>query len=180
MLASHCLPTWAVLLPHLRSPCSSITNTPFSVGAIVSSSNELQPAFVDLPRVPTGLRQEPLQALRFFSLRPGHRLSVGEGGKRLVALGRKQESFEITTEALALSPSSEEIIEASGVVLQWAGSGSHGQSSGHGSTSYRHWSTPSALLQQTTGRATPPAAAKRVSFKILDMGFRERFFSEAR
>src|SRR5215211_9334406 len=154
MLASHCLPTWAVLLPHLRSPCSSITNTPFSLGARVSSSNESSSrrSLTSLGSQPNSERNHCRLSLRFFALRPGHRLGVGQGGKRLVAFGRKQESFEITTEALALSPSSEAIIEASGVVLQWAGSGSHGQSSGHGGTSYRHWSTPSALLQQTTDK----------------------------
>src|SRR5215213_6364908 len=40
MFASHCLPTCAVCLPHLRSPCSSITRTPFSLGAIALSSNK--------------------------------------------------------------------------------------------------------------------------------------------
>src|SRR5829696_7045099 len=39
MFASHCLPTCAVCLPHLRSPCSSITRTPFSCGAVAGSSN---------------------------------------------------------------------------------------------------------------------------------------------
>src|SRR5215212_3700612 len=38
MLASHCLPTCAVCLPHLRSPCSSITSTPSSLGAVAFSS----------------------------------------------------------------------------------------------------------------------------------------------
>src|ERR671920_1157073 len=40
MLPSHCLPTWAVLVPHLRSPCSSITKTPSPSGAVPSSSNK--------------------------------------------------------------------------------------------------------------------------------------------
>src|SRR5215207_9411412 len=41
MLASHCLPTWAVFLPHLRSPCSSITRTPFSLGAALALASSM-------------------------------------------------------------------------------------------------------------------------------------------
>src|SRR5215211_686974 len=39
MLPSHCLPTCAVCLPHLRSPCSSMTSTPSSLGTVVASAN---------------------------------------------------------------------------------------------------------------------------------------------
>lgn len=40
MLASHCLPMCAVCLPHLRSPCSSMTKTPSLPGAVEGSSSK--------------------------------------------------------------------------------------------------------------------------------------------
>ena len=42
ILARHYLSTWAVLLPHLRSPCSSITRTPLPLGAVAASANKIQ------------------------------------------------------------------------------------------------------------------------------------------
>ena len=82
---------------------------------------EFQAALVDLPRVPPRFRKEPLQALGLPPLCSGQGFGVGQGGQRLVAFGRKQEPFEITPEALGLCTSTEEIVEAGGVVLQRTG-----------------------------------------------------------
>ena len=118
MLPSHCLPTWAVCLPHLRSPCSSMTNTPFSSGAVAVFEQELQPSRVDLLGVPPGLGKEPLQALRLLSLRPAHWLGVRKGGQGLVALGGKQQappgSDGIPRAGRGLA---KEAVKASGVAL---------------------------------------------------------------
>src|SRR5829696_5690155 len=78
--------------------------------------HELQPTFVDLPWVPPRFREEPLQALRFFTLRSLEELGVGKSGQGLVAFGA----------------GAEEVIEALGIVLKWAGSRAYGVAFGHG------------------------------------------------
>jgi len=114
---------------------------------------ELEAAPVELLLIPAGLREEPLQALGLLSLRPGHRLGVGQGSEGLVALGRQQQSLKVTPKAFALGASAQQIVEAESVVLQGAWGGGHGQPSGHGDTSLaRHWSTGLFLLQQSTAR----------------------------
>jgi hypothetical protein len=116
---------------------------------------EPQLALIDLLRSPPGLRKEPLQALSLPSLRSGDGLGVCEAANVLVALGRKQQSLQVATEAFALDASAEEIVEADSVRLQRAGGQSHGQPSSHGDTSlWRRWSTTVFLLQQTTARHT--------------------------
>lgn len=93
---------------------------------------QLDPAaVVHGPRVPPRLRQEPLQTLHFLTLCSDYRLGVGKRRERLVALGRKQEPFEVAPKAPALSASPEKIIEAGGIPFERAGSGGYGRSFGH-------------------------------------------------
>src|SRR5215218_8063824 len=107
---------------------------------------ELEAAPVELLLIPAGLREEPLQALGLLSLRPSHRLGVGQGSEGLVALSRQQQSLKVTPKAFALGASAQQIVEGA-----WGGG--HGQPSGHGDTSLaRHWSTGLFLLQQSTAR----------------------------
>src|SRR5579884_2599147 len=82
-LARYCRPTWAVLLPHLRSPCSSITSTPCACGAVGGSLQGRDAALRERLRIPTRLREEPRQALGRRLLRPDHRFRVSQGGQRL-------------------------------------------------------------------------------------------------
>jgi len=78
---------------------------------------ELEAALVDLLLIPPGLREEPLQALRFLALRSCQGLGVSKRGEGLVSLGREQQSLQITPETFALGASTKEIIEALGVVF---------------------------------------------------------------
>ena len=68
---------------------------------------EFLPALVNLLQAPPGLREKPLQALRFPSLRSGHGLGVGKGCKGLVesAAGSKSPS-NVAAETFALGASS--------------------------------------------------------------------------
>jgi hypothetical protein len=96
---------------------------------------ESESALVGLARIPPGFRKEPLQALRFLTLRSGHGLGVGKGGQSLVALGRKQQPFEVAAQAFTLGASAEEIVETGGVIFEWSGGRVNGQASGHGGIS---------------------------------------------
>jgi len=87
-------------------------------GRLGALQQDLEPAPVDGLGVPAGFREEPLQALGLLVLRPGRRLGVGQSGEGLVALGRKQQAFEVAAEAFALGTSAEEVVEAGGLLLQ--------------------------------------------------------------
>jgi hypothetical protein len=59
---------------------------------------QLQPAEVDLLRIPPRLRQEELQPLYRRMLRPGHRFSPGQRGQRLVPVPRRQQPCQVLPE----------------------------------------------------------------------------------
>jgi hypothetical protein len=65
---------------------------------------------------------------------------VGLRFRALLIAGAQEVRFETVAKGLALGEGSEKIIEAGGVVLQWAGSGLDAQTFGHGGT-------PSPLLE---------------------------------
>jgi hypothetical protein len=110
-----------------------MAKTPFSSGAVAGFfEQELQPALVDLLWVPPRLRKEPLQALRFLSLRSGHGFGISQGSKQLVAFGRKQEPLQVTPEAIALGASAKEIVGPGCLLFQRTGCRLYGSSSGHG------------------------------------------------
>jgi hypothetical protein len=48
---------------------------------------------------------EPLQTLRFPSLRPGHGLDVSKRGEGLVSLGREQKSLQVAPKTFTLGAS---------------------------------------------------------------------------
>lgn len=50
-----------------------------------------------------------------------HRFGVSQAGKRLVAFGRQQESFDVAAETVALALSREELVEGPSKVFKWAG-----------------------------------------------------------
>ena len=56
-------------------------------GSGLFEQEEFEPALVNLIGIPPRFREEPLQALRFPSLRSYNRLGVGKGGQSLVAFG---------------------------------------------------------------------------------------------
>jgi hypothetical protein len=91
---------------------------------------QFEAALVGLSGLPAGLREEPLQALRLLALRPLHGLGVRKRGQGLAALGRKQQPFEITTEAFALGADAEQIVEPLGEILERTGGRSGGRSGG--------------------------------------------------
>jgi len=51
-----------------------------------------------------------LQALRFLTLRSHNRLGVGQGSERLVALGRQQQTLQVSPESVALGAGAEKIV----------------------------------------------------------------------
>src|SRR5215211_4146770 len=81
--------TWAVAVPSLRSPVSSITSAPHHGGGGRVLAQPPHPPIVDLLVVPGRLRQEPLQPLGVVLQRAGrgrartagaHRRSLAPGG----------------------------------------------------------------------------------------------------
>src|SRR5918999_1376796 len=121
--------------------------TPLAVAVLVYCQNallarssgvlidhELEATFVDLLRIPPRFRKEPLQALRFLSLRPNHGFGIGKSGQSLVAFGGHDESFQVAPERVALGAGAEEVIEALGIVFEWSRSRTYWVASGHGET----------------------------------------------
>ena len=81
---------------------------------------------MDLPGIPTGFGEEPLQALLLPSLRPRDGLRVGERGQGLVALRREQQPLQVAPAAVTLGASTEEAVEADDVLFEGAGDGETG------------------------------------------------------
>src|SRR5215211_1249674 len=102
------------LLEHELQP--ALTMLVYDQNALLARStralleHELQPTRVDLHRVPPRFRKELLQALRFLTLRSHNRLGVGQGSERLVALGRQQQTLQVTPESVALGAGAEKIV----------------------------------------------------------------------
>ena len=104
--------TWAVAVPSLRSPVSSITSTPRIVGGGGRVlAQQPHPPVVDLLVVPGRLRQEPLQPLDLAVLGPADRLGPGQAGQGLVALAGQQQAVQVVTEAAALGQAGEQGVE---------------------------------------------------------------------
>src|SRR5829696_7150202 len=124
--------TCAVWRPSLRSPVSSMTSTPWVVGAGCRvGQQQLQAVLVDLLVVPGRLRQEPLQALHGPMLGTDQRLGAGQGGQGLVAVAGQQQALQVGAQAAALRERTKQRVELGGVVLQGAGGGRAGQPFGH-------------------------------------------------
>src|SRR5215208_5694725 len=71
--------------------------------------------------IPGRFREEELQPLRRSALGSHHWFHAGQGGKRLVAIPAQQQSGKVLTEASSLGESTEEIIEALGVIFERTG-----------------------------------------------------------
>src|SRR5215216_4909357 len=132
MLERYWRPTWAVFLPSLRSPVSSMTRAPLSLGALAGSSSRSS----TLRRfISSGshLDSERNHCRLWASLRCAPTgFGVGQGGQSLVALGRQQQTLQVTAESLTLGAGTKEVVEALGIVLKWSGSGAYRRAFGHG------------------------------------------------
>src|SRR6266566_4752403 len=112
---------------------------------------QLQPPGVDLPRIPPRLRQEELQPLHRRMLRPGHRLSAGQRGQRLVPVPRRQQPGQVLPEPPPLRHTAKKIIEPGRIPLQRTRS----RRTRH---RLRHRSSPAPKLTGKLRRPYPPAA----------------------
>src|SRR5829696_8782046 len=97
-------------------------------------AHQLQPPRVNLLRVPSRFRKEPLQALCFLSLGTCHGFGISKSGQSLVAFGRQEQTFQVAPERVALGAGAEDGIEAVNVVLKWAWSRAYWVAFGHSAT----------------------------------------------
>ncbi len=121
---SHWRPTCAVAFPSLRSPLSSITNTPSGWDAVAASAgNDSTRRALNPLGIPARLRQEILPPLRRRALGPGHRFSPGQRRGRLVPLPRRRQPRHILPDPAPLPQMSEQIIKPGRLPLQrpWRG-----------------------------------------------------------
>ena len=79
---------------------------------------QLQPPRIDLLRIPPRLRQEELQPLHRSMARPGHRLSPGQRGQRLVPVPRSQQPGQVLPEPPPLRQRAEQIVKPGRIPLQ--------------------------------------------------------------
>jgi hypothetical protein len=127
------------LMAHMRGPGAVL-----AVSAVIDyqhpaavrgghriGQQQLQPTVIHPVRIPPRFGQEKLQPLNRPMLRPGHRLSPGQRGQRLVPVPRRQQPRQVLPEPPPLRHTSKKIIEPGRILLQRARRRRTGPMSGH-------------------------------------------------
>src|SRR6266699_5288297 len=133
---SHWRATWAVCVPALRSPVSSITSTPSACGAVAGSPSSSASRLALTASASQGYSDKK-NCRRWtaprLSLHDG--LRSGECSQRLVPVARQEESLEVLSEVAALGQRPEQRVELGGVGFEWTRCRWTRTTLGHGETS---------------------------------------------